>query len=301
MEPLASGAQLTTSATAVRPEATDASFFPLAIGNHWHYVRSFTVQILPTPGPSGIPETLHSTMDATLVGTEVLFGRLYVVEEDVIHESGRDFTSLIRYRQDASGLYEADVTGEPQVGMDSSEAPTVGIVRANGPSLTPGRSILAGVPADARHEYARAWDDIARKRAAVARVVSRLASISEASRRPGGVLEGEITRLRYPLRPGAGWFIRNDPDLQFVALVEGLEVLELADQHLPSHRIRIDVPGVLGAGDRVVVWYGRGGFLRLFAHLSGVATDDGGNVVGTIVSEQSELLDSLELIEAGSR
>ena len=103
---------------------------------------------------------------------------------------------------------------------------------------------------------------------------------------------GEITRLEYPLHPGAQWVIRADP--RFESIVEGAEVLDLAVGHVPGWRIRIESV-LFGPDDRVHIWYGRGGFLKLEAYFEGIATDPGGNRLGRLISEESEVLTEVSL------
>src|SRR5207249_8946164 len=48
--------------------------------------------------------------------------------------------------------------------------------------------------------------------------------------------------------------------------------------------------------DRVVVWYGRAGFLGLDAHIESEGTDNKGNVVTVVIDERQHLTD-VSLVE----
>ena len=45
--------------------------------------------------------------------------------------------------------------------------------------------------------------------------------------------------------------------------------------------------------DKVLIWYGRSGRLRYAIHVRSVATDENGNPIGEVVSDESEVLQSL--------
>ena len=108
--------------------------------------------------------------------------------------------------------------------------------------------------------------------------------------------DGEIVRLAYPLHTGQRWIIRADP--RFTAVVEGVDALRLPAGRFVAYRIRIDSV-LFGPSDRVRVWYGREGFLQLDAHLVGEGTDENGDPIGTVVSEDHEALDDIALVAAG--
>ncbi len=102
----------------------------------------------------------------------------------------------------------------------------------------------------------------------------------------------EITRLGYPLRPGASWVIRADP--YFDSAVEGAEVLDLAVGRVPAWRIRIGVQG-LGPDDQVHLWCGRSGFLKLAVHIEDQFLDPNRNLIGRLIYEDNEQLVGLSL------
>ena len=143
-----------------------------------------------------------------------------------------------------------------------------------------------------RGVFQSAWIRLSRRMEVATNVAKSMASRTERRRR-GGVLDHEILRLRYPLFPGANWAIREDPF--FGATVEGHEPSVLPAGRFPGYRVRISSP-LFGAKDEVKVWYGRAGLLRLSAHGEEVATDPQGNVIGTLVFEQQEVLSNLDLV-----
>ena len=65
---------------------------------------------------------------------------------------------------------------------------------------------------------------------------------------------------------------------------------------MPGWRIRY-TSELFGPHDRVHVWYGRQGFLRLAYHVESDATDPNGNVIGTAVAEETQELRSLSLVK----
>src|SRR5881296_2929127 len=71
--------------TAVLRAASPVLFYPLDLGNHWTYARTFSVQIVPVGAPPEPPRVFRSTMDADLVGTKERFGREYVVQLETYH------------------------------------------------------------------------------------------------------------------------------------------------------------------------------------------------------------------------
>ncbi len=113
---------------------------------------------------------------------------------------------------------------------------------------------------------------------------------------PGGPLSEEITRLRYPLRPGASWTVREDPF--FGSTVEAMEVVKLPPGRFPAARIRMKSE-FYGPNDRVRLWFGRSGELGHQYHLEASATDYMGNVIGTILFDETEMLTDIDLVGPG--
>jgi hypothetical protein len=271
-----------------RVESSASGFYPLSIGNEWSYDHALSIVVIPIGGPPDpvILQTDRRTRD--IVCNENVGGNDYFVER-TYYPSPPDFT-WIRLREDRDGLFEADIaTTQPPTCSAAAGRP-----RFDGGAVAPRSdeeawaAIAARVPASARAAYREAWDGIEARASAIRRVLRT----GPARPRTEGVGAGEITRLEYPLHPGASWVIREDP--RFESTVEGAEALDLAVGHIPAWRIRIDIDG-LGARDRVHVWYSRSGFLKSDVHLEAEATDTNGNPIGLAILEESEELVALSL------
>jgi len=270
------------------PDATAAAssslFYPLEIGNHWAYGRTFSVQITPVGGDPQPAETIESSMDADLVGTEQRFGREYVVQVETVDEGGGSFESRYLYRQDKSGLYNADpepTSAARVAGRDANGAAAWARALDRAPQATRGAYRLALARLI---EKQNAFRDVAlHGRASMA---ARIGATS-------GPLAGEIALLRYPLSTSSTWHVREDPLVVYT--VEGQEGVALPAGKFNTWRIRIDWPGVFGPNDRAHVWYGRDGLIQLIGHFEGEATDANGNPIGTVVSDQTQALSALSL------
>ena len=272
----------------VESSASGNSFYPLQIGNEWSYDHALSIVTIPIGGPPDpvILQTDRRTRD--IVCVENLGGNDYFVER-TYYPSPPEFT-WVRLREDRDGLFEADI---PTTQPPGCSAPA-GRPRFDGGAVAPRSdeevwtAIAARVPAFARAAYREAWDGIEARASAIRRALGT----GPARPRTEAVGAGEITRLEYPLHPGASWVIRADP--RFESTVERAEALDLAVGHVPAWRIRIDIDG-LGARDRVHVWYSRSGFLKSDVHLEAEATDTSGNPIGQVIFEESEELVALSL------
>jgi hypothetical protein len=264
-------------------------FFPLELGNHWWYDRAFVVQIIPARGAPPQPSVSRSTRDALLADTVTLGGRRYVVERDIIQvEGGREiFVQYIWYRQDRQGFYERDIFQDATV--DAGAARSSGVE-----ALARAWNQAEGSLADAatRAAYRGARERLARKLALLDQMLSAAATPAQVE----APAPDEITRLRYPLFVGARWIIRDDP--RFAARAERLESLDLPAGRFTGWRIRY-TSEFFGPRDIVHVWYGRAGYLRLRAHFESEATDEQGNPLGTLLSEQTEWLTGISLVRPG--
>jgi len=285
---LSTESELLDEAACLKP-GNRGRFYPLAIGNIWHYSRVFSLdgEIVST-----------SQIEQELVGHEELFERSYVLEESRESTTGfggsSSYTTWVRFRQDRAGLYEADVAiTQPPAATDNKPAPKDG---GHDITLASGRSrvdwLLSKV-APSNH--------LAAYRAALIRNLelhqmirdmTRSASFVAAASPPGGPKTNEITRLRYPLRPGQSWAIRETPG--FESTVERRELLDLPIGRRASWRIRIDSE-FFGPEDEVYLWFSRCGQLGLFARIEGVAVDENGEVIGTFVTEENEVLEGLDI------
>jgi hypothetical protein len=281
-----------TEARASLAASPAGAFFPLIIGNRWHATAVFRVTVTPNQG-SPYSDAFHQDISRELIGTEALFGRTYVVMREDVVETGpgesSSGSSWTRYRQDASGLYEADVSALQPPGSE----PVLSSVRtasASGRREFPG-SLASRMTAVELQAYRAAWDRIQDRIAAIRRGLGQEVVI-----RADGLMPNEITRLRYPLHPGATWDIRTDPDLTFTSIAEAVEPLNLPVGNLTAWRIRIWITG-LSDQDSVHLWIGRSGQLQFTYHLVGIATDEDGNVIGTTASDYSETVDRIDLVK----
>lgn len=279
--------------------ASSASgFFPLAIGSRWHYSGEIEFDAFMSGAAAPAASfVIHTEEERRLVGKEDLFGREYVVEERLLREDIRTdtITWWARYRQDRSGLYLADVAlvQPPQL----TSGPAQARIKLKNDSKRRWNSAWASISpkidGERRPAFLRAWRRLQRRWETLQGLFAEGHEISNRPGRPGGVLPDEITRLEYPLHPGAQWIIRDDPF--FGSVVEGMEVLDLAPGRMAGFRIRV-ISDFFGPNDVVLLWYGRDGFLGLFAHLESEATDVDGNPLGLLVFEESHFLEEFTLV-----
>lgn len=274
-------------------------FFPMAIGNCWTYRGSFSTHIEGDPFLN-----IGLFMEQRkLTGTEDLFGRTYVVEEQkrwfpLFPWPPTDSNTVwVRYRQDRAGLYEADVPLN-----QSPNSRVVTLAHAGKSERSRNMGVLANwyqleahVLRTRGEGFLPAVQILKRKIQSVHAALRHtgLRHPGRTGRPPGGVLPDELTRLKYPLRPGQEWTIRSEP--MFTARVERREVLNLPAGRMRGIRIRILIEG-LNPEDEVFIWYGREGFLKMSYHLESVATDNQGNPIGTLISEEYSLLETVELV-----
>jgi len=108
IEPPAAGAPLAPAA--------ERGFYPLEIGNQWHYNRRYERQIIINNQPPPEPDTASAVSNVELTGVENIDGMDYVVQEErTTSGSGQEVTiAWDRLRQDDTGLYRALVPrGQP--------------------------------------------------------------------------------------------------------------------------------------------------------------------------------------------
>ena len=253
-------------------------FYPLDIGNHWGYEYTSSFQIIPSGGPAGNPDVIESLVDVDVTGTAERFGRTYLVQRE---SDGQGYEAEFLYRQDKSGLFNADP--EP----------------ASMKALAQRDEVLTRLVGDATPSMKEAY------RAAMARVIAKQSAVRKALHGAGhggaaigqtsGPLAGEIALLRYPIATGKTWHVREDPLVVYT--VEAQESLQLPAGTLNGWRIRIDWPGFFGPEDHAAVWYGRDGRLQLRAHVESEATDENGNVIGTVVGDDVQQLSEVSLVK----
>ncbi len=281
-----SAAEKTGVPAVTAPEASGGAqgaaggFYPLATGNRWTHDRNFTAWVVSAEGETLDTYITRAAVERVQTGTETLFGREYVVERETgIQSDGHIYGGWTYFRQDRTGLYEADL------------AP---VASARFPASVPDPAAPASLLARPHPEaWLAAWTRVQAKRAAVH---AALAGRGTPGHARGGVLENEITRLAYPLHPGRDWTIRPDPF--FGSTVEGNEVLDLPAGRFTGWRIRIE-SDLFGPDDEAHVWYGRSGYLEIHDRLYGIATGPGGEVVGTVIGEETEVLTGLDLVSNG--
>ena len=249
------------------PHASGGAFYPLTLGNHWEYARTFTVQVFPTDGPPSPTLMSLATLDKDLIGTEQRFGRVYVVQLETYREEQGEFQIRFLYRQDRGGLYNADP------GPLSGKTTTRGRERNTIEALADRSTRIDPTLRSHRQSILRLLE-----KHELVRALALSGRAPELDRPRPGPLPGEIALLRYPLHTHRQWIVREDP--LFVYTVEGQEVLDLPAGRFNGWRIEIDLPDLFGPNDRAHVWYGRDGQLKLAAHFEGEATDEAGNVVG---------------------
>ena len=281
----------------------NGGFFPLEFGNRWQHTREITIVLIPDGGEPQPPMTFGSESETEVSGTEILFGTSYVLAETRWKDEDSEGTYWYRYRQDRSGLYEADVSiiDPPASGLGVSAAG--GLTTAH--TAEARRQHLAlqlrarGAPPGALHVVEATLARHAMIRAVALAIGSSTDADlpAKAARRPTGPLGLELTRLSYPLHPGASWIIRDVP--RITATVEGAETLDLPAGRFASWRIRIDWPGNFGPRDVVHVWFGRCGDLQFAAHLEGEQTGPDGVPNGYVISDESEVLVDLDLVRGG--
>lgn len=268
-------------------------FYPLQLGNHWRYNRTSTVVVLPTAGPPVNYES-RGMRDRDLVCVEPRAGHSYIVERTFAYTATHSWTWWVWYRQDEGGLYEADVAVPPACAAGAGRR----VFDAEAVAPVPKEEAWAAVATKltnvaTRPAYRAAWERVQSRVSAIRQAVGGDPGAGPRTvARGGGVGSDEITRLQYPLHPGARWLIRTDPRIE--STVEGMEVLDLPVGPVPAWRIRIDWDD-FGPEDRVHVWFGRSGYLKLFAHFEDVATNEQGNPIGRLIAEDDERLVDLSL------
>jgi len=282
----------------------EGGFFPLAVGNRWHSISADTIRIDPIGnGPPLAEFTITSDISRVLIGTETLFGRSYFVQEEtaspsgaLIGRAGSAFSAWTRYRQDRSGLYEADVNVSTPPTLDGdcrvprSKVIVPGVDKAR--SLP--ASLVGRLPAAQRSAFAAAWDRLQEREGIIRTSLGAAPGTGAGRGRRRGPLEGEIVRLKYPLHSGTTWVIRPDP--LFSSTVDEHEVLALPAGRFPSYDIRID-SDLIEAGEFVRLWFGRSGQLAFRFRLVALAVDSQGNEIGTIVDDHGEVLRDFTLVK----
>ncbi|HEU4366004.1 MAG TPA: hypothetical protein VFT13_11135 [Candidatus Krumholzibacteria bacterium] len=271
------------------PGARGGGLVPLGSGYRWTYQGGVVFQ------EPGEPFQIPRVETHTIIGTESRSGRDYWLLEQVIEEhvfgGDREIVNWSRLRQDRTGLFVADVSViEPPAGLSVAAEPC-----ADALAEAAWERMAGSLRDSERAAYRRAWEELAARRDALRSLVRLAASTVAATglgRDPGGVAAGELTRLSYPLHPGAEWVIREEP--LFRCRVEAVDVLALPIGRVPAYRTRIE--GVFfDADDDVFFWYGHVGFVGQSVHTETVATDPDGNPIGTLIADDTLFLTSVTL------
>lgn len=240
-------------------------FYPLELGNRWHYVYTFSSQFVPADGSTPEPPVIErSVNERTLVCVQDVDGRSYTVERQQLKSGASAWWTL--YRQDRTGLYSGGIVRIPPA-CDSGTSSAV-----------------------SRTSVASTRDPLREARTELeSRAASLMATVFGSS-----LGDRESQQLQYPLHPGSRWDVRPKPLLS--AEVEGVDVLNLPTGPAPAYRIRL-TGEALGANDQFRVWYGRSGYLGLAGHFQYESTLPR----GTFVGEFSEVLDEISLNSPSGR
>ena len=113
----------------------------------------------------------------------------------------------------------------------------------------------------------------------------------------GGVLDGEMTRLQYPLHRNKQWVVVDD-FFTMTATVEGRVVLDLPIGRTPAWKVRIEST-YFGPDDVVHFFYGRDGYLGWQLSLVTEVTDETGERIGTVLFSDEEYLEELSIDRRG--
>lgn len=250
------------------------SFYPLAIGNQWDYtIRARTT--LVTDAGAQPPSLIEFPWEVSITGMLHATRRGYFIQQESDPRLAAP-SSMFLLREDRSGLYLME-------GVMPLETAT----RATPSAAAQWRSRVDDVLAVAPHAaaFARAADAISAR--------LELAAGGGLRRHKGGGPDpGELSFLRYPLRPGARWVVRDVP--RFTRTVVARETLRLLAGTFDTWKLRGDSE-LFGSADRVHFWYAHAGLVRIRFHIEADATDETGAVVGRMVVDQDQFLTSLSL------
>jgi len=277
------------------------ALFPLQLGNWWHYVNESRAQIIMNGELAGPPSVFTQQIEHSMVCVENHPEGEYMVEQITATSHDLPGITWTRYRQDMGGLYELDIPLDVPPACLSSPIPPPGPPPPPGrerPTATtmPPDPVVSGRSPSELAAYHVAMDRL-RERVATVHALLRTASPLFDLHPLGPALPGELTRLRYPLRPKTHWIIRDGP-FRFTADVVGVDALDLPAGRTSGYRIRMR-SNLYGPADVVYVWYGSVGYLQLVGHFEVDAVDQTGNVIGRALLDERERLTDLHLVSAG--
>lgn len=249
--------------------------YPLQLGNEWKHRAHVTMTTIPDEGEPSELEMIRVTK-SEITGASQYYGRCYTVEERTITEDvgdGEAVTQIVNYRQDRAGLYEV---------ADASVAPTEGATF---------RQVDVFAKELTLQHHPEAWTN------AFAAAQQKLQPLYAMRYGRGGVLEGELTRLQYPLHRGQEWVVIDDA-FSMSASVERRVVLDLPTGRTPAWQVRME-SSLYGPDDSVVFFYGRDGYLGWQVSVVGDVTDETGERIGTVLFHDEEYLESLSIDRQG--
>lgn len=282
-------------------QGTRVGFFPLDLGNRWHYVYTYTTQFLPADGSSPEPPIVErTTTDLRLVCVEPAGAQQYVVQRDTYKSGAWIYWTL--FRQDRAGLYELQRRSLGSPACDAAPLAGASGVSAENRAVDEvawGRR-LGGIHGALARDAIRRASPILKARLEGIAAGLGFGGPAAARRGPVGPLDREATRLRYPLHPGATWEVYAPPLPSLTASVESVDLIGLPDHRESAYRVRY-VSDAIDPGATVHVWYGRSGYLGSRARSSYVIADSSGHAYGTVVAEWSDVLDSISLVAPSGR
>jgi hypothetical protein len=274
------------------PSRTIAPFYPLALGDHWTYDRTLTSRF--GYGPDELAESvIRATVTRELNCSIPAGPDLYVSEHTVEQDEAYVFNSWILYRQDSSGLYEADYLftdsspcADPGAAAASKRAPDV-FDRAW--SAKPVEQTPRSSP-----EMLAEWN---RQQRVLRSVIEPLGDRLKSAPSFEAALP-EIQRLGYPLHGGSQWITRNEP--RFTSRVVAHQRVRTPAGVLDAYKILI-TSDLFGPRDKVFVWYGKVGFIGIISYAEGYFVDENGIFAGWLKTDYREILTGYRIQEPLSR
>ena len=272
-----------------------ALFYPLDVGNHWSYQATFVNTVIDSAG-TGFSEVFHSTGEHVLQCSSASGEFTYVAEHQTSTGDHGKSDNWIVYRQDGRGLYELDGAGPPfTCGVTAGGFSAGGPAAAEEPLLAQAErgwaSRKPSVSAAREMWLQREWT----RQIQLHRQIRAELGLAPGVRPPigpgGGVRPGEITRLRYPMRLGQSWTIRDSP--LFASRVVARQAVRTPAGTVGAYKIQI-TSELFGPDDRVYLWYGQVGYVGLIAQVRSETVDPLGNIT-TMVTQEQELLTDFQI------
>ena len=260
-----------------------AGFYPLSVGNRWHYTRVFVLNY------GGYGDTIQSSIDVVNIGSETWGDRAYLVEEETTTQDSRPgevFRWWTRYRQDRNGLYYRNVCACEPPALDQGLPASAPDLATMGASADEGKdAVLANTFTPEELEIVlRGRAKLIARIEAMRREVLLLPDRSVRSTQ--GLEDNEpdeVALLHYPLHVGRSWQVR--PGLDLFWTVEGVDMLTTPAGKFPAFEIDVSIP-LASPGDFAKVWIGRAGRLAYRIH-----ADVGGGFTG----DETEVVDYLSI------